>query len=59
MISFLLRLFAVVVFFLLAAQWVIHTKEFQWGFGASSAFVASFLVEGGPVFPWQNRQPPQ
>jgi len=48
-IRFLLLLFSTIVFFLLAAQWLIHDHVSQWAFGAASAFVASFLVDGvGP-----------
>ena len=60
MIAFLLRLFAVVVFVLLAATWVIHSKQLQWAYGASGAFVASFLVDGPvPAFTLPRRRQPQ
>lgn len=45
MIAFLLRLFATVVFFLLAAEWLIHDHSLQWAFGAAAAFTASFIVD--------------
>lgn len=55
MLSFLLRLFAALVFLALAATWL-DKNTVQWAYGASSAFVASFLIDGyGPVFP--PRQP--
>jgi hypothetical protein len=58
-LTFLLRLFAVIVFFMLATALVIHTKQAQWAYGASAAFVASFLTEGyGPVGPSYGRRQP-
>jgi hypothetical protein len=51
MLTFLLRLFAVVIFALLAFK-VLNTDTLQWAYGASAAFVASFLVTGyGPPSP--------
>lgn len=56
MLSFLLRLFAAIVFLALAATWI-DSDTIRWAWGASSAFVASFLIDGyGPPWPG-NRQP--
>lgn len=56
MLTFLLRLFAAVVFLALAATWIKGTHQLQWAYGASAAFVVSFLIENyGPAFP--GRQP--
>jgi hypothetical protein len=43
MIRFLLVLFAVVIFVLLAAQWLIHADQVRWAYGAFAAWAASFL----------------
>lgn len=43
MVKLLLVLFAVVVFALLAADWLIHADQARWAFGAAAAFAASFL----------------
>jgi hypothetical protein len=48
MLSFLLRVFAVVIFALLAGEWLIHGHEFQWAAGAVAAFVASFVINEHP-----------
>ena len=43
MSRFLLVLFAVVVFFLLAIEELIHSNQTQWAYGAFAAWAASFL----------------
>lgn len=57
MLSFLLRLFALVVFVLLAAAWLIHEKQFQWQCGALAAYVASTIVGDPVVVRYTNRTP--
>lgn len=57
MIRFLLILFATIVFFLLAAQWLIHDRQAQWAYGASAAFVASFLVDDSIAYVRARRTP--
>lgn len=44
MLALLLRVFAAVVFVLLAGAWLIHGHEIRWAEAATAAFIASFVA---------------
>jgi hypothetical protein len=58
MIRFLLVLYSVVIFALLALDVVIDTNQARWAFSAAAAFAASFLFASvGPVVVGDVRRP--
>lgn len=43
MIKLLLLIFSVVVFVLLAANWMIHADQVRWSYAALAAFIVTFI----------------
>lgn len=56
MIRFLLILFTVVIFSLLACEWLIHADQVRWAEGAVATFAASFLPFPDVAVPKASKQ---